>query len=58
MLKIKFFKFDAEGYFGHSAIYFQRPAIVVEDGENDYDDDEGKESEGEGYIDEDLMNID
>ena len=31
---------------------------MVEDGENDYDDDEGKESEGEGYIEEDLMNID
>ena len=31
---------------------------MVEDGENDYADDEGKETEGEGYIEEDLMNID
>ena len=32
-------------------------APYIFSGENDYDDDEGKESEGEAYIDEDLMNI-
>jgi hypothetical protein len=36
----------------------QRPATVAGDGENNYDDEEGEESEGEGYIDENMMDID
>ena len=36
----------------------QRPATVAGDGENNYDDEEGEESEGEWYIDEDIMDID
>ena len=36
----------------------QRPATVAGDGENNFDDEEGEESEGEGYFDEDMMDID
>ena len=57
-LKIKFFKVDAEGYFDHSAICFQRPAAVARNNEKDYDEEEGEENEEVGYIDEDMMDID
>ena len=53
-----FFKVDAEGYFGHSAICFEQPVTVEGNNEKDYDDEEGEENEGVVYIDEDIMDID